>query len=112
MPEFASFTGAEALADGDVKLTYSVMTFARHLEVGRIAPTRVLTEVDYGEHTPEPADILRKIADARDENATLESFNPPHAGFRALKAKLAELRAPKAEAATTAFPTGRRSSRA
>ena len=82
------------------------MTFARHLEAGRIAPTRVLTEVDYGEHSPQPADILRKIADARDENATLESFNPPHAGFRALKAKLAELRAPKAEVVNDRIPDG------
>ncbi len=106
VPEFASFTGAEALADGDLKLTYSVMTFARHLEAGRIAPTRVLTEVDYGEHAPQPGDILRKIADARDENATLESFNPPHAGFRALKAKLAELRAPKAEVVNDRIPDG------
>ena len=49
-------------------------------------------EVDYGNHTPEPADILRKIADARDADAALDSFNPPHDGFRALKEKLAELR--------------------
>ncbi len=92
MPEFGSFTGAEALADGDIKLTNSVLTFARHLAVGRIAPTRVSAEVDYGNHTPEPADILKKVADARDANAALDSFNPPHDGFRALKAKLAELR--------------------
>jgi L,D-transpeptidase YcbB len=100
VPEFATFTGAEALADGDIKLTNSVLTFARHLAVGRIAPTRVSAEVDYGNHAPDPAELLKKIADARDIDASLDSFNPPHDGFRALKGKLAELRndQPRAEA--------------
>jgi L,D-transpeptidase YcbB len=100
-PDFGALSSAEALADGDVKLTNSVLTYARHLAVGRIAPTRVSAEVDYGNHTPEPADILRKVADARDIDASLDSFNPPHDGFKALKSKLAELRAnvsaPRAE---------------
>ena len=92
VPEFGTLTGAEALADGDIKLTNSVLTFARHLAVGRIAPTRVSAEVDYGNHTPEPADILRKVASASDVNVALDSFDPPHEGFRALKRKLGELR--------------------
>ncbi len=98
VPEFGTLTGAEALADGDVKLTNSALTFARHLAVGRIAPTRVSAEVDYGSHAPEPADVLKKLADARDIDTALNSFNPPQDGFRALKAKLAELRGVRAEA--------------
>jgi L,D-transpeptidase YcbB len=93
VPDFASLTNAEALAEGDIKLTNSMLTYARNLAAGRIAPTRVLVEVDYGSHTPEPADILKKVADSSDAEAALESYNPPHAGFRALKAKLAALRA-------------------
>ena len=92
IPAFGTSAGAEALADADITLTYSVLTYARHLATGRIAPGRVVSEVDYGDHTPPPADILRKLAEATDAGATLESFNPPHAGFQALKAKLAELR--------------------
>jgi L,D-transpeptidase YcbB len=92
VPDFASMSGADALADADIRLTNSTMTFARHLAVGRIAPTRVSAEVDYGNHTPEPADILRKLADARDADAALDSFDPQQDGFRALKDKLAELR--------------------
>ncbi len=83
---------AERLADDDIRLTNSVLTFARHLATGRVAPTRVLAEVDYGSHAPDPAGILRKIAEAGDAGATLESYNPPHEGFRALKAKLAEMK--------------------
>jgi murein L,D-transpeptidase YcbB/YkuD len=110
-PDFGALSSAEALADGDIKLTNSVLTYARHLAVGRIAPTRVSAEVDYGNHMPEPVDILRKVADARDIDASLDSFNPPHDGFRALKRKLAELRAdataPRAEVGNR-IPDGHR----
>ena len=98
VPDFGTAADAGAVADADIKLTNSVLTYARHLAVGRIAPTRVLAEVDYGNHTPDPGDILRKVAGGGDVDAALESFNPPHDGFRALKAKLAELRAHAAQA--------------
>ncbi len=101
VPELGAASSAEALADGEIELTNSMLTYARHLAAGRIAPTRVLTEVAYGNHTPEPADILSKVAEAGDAGAALESFNPPHTGFRALKAKLAELRAAAAPADTS-----------
>jgi murein L,D-transpeptidase YcbB/YkuD len=97
VPAFGAATGAEALADADITLSYSALTFARHLATGRIAPSRVLTEVDYGDHMPAPADILRKITEAADAGAALENFNPPHRGFQALKAKLAALRAGSAQ---------------
>jgi len=105
IPEFGTANGAEALAEGDVTLAHSLLAYARHLQTGRIAPTRVSVEVDYGNHTPEPADILKAIANASDVNATLENFNPPHAGFKALKTKLAEMRA-NAGAADTRIPDG------
>ena len=41
---------------------------------------------------PEPAAVLDQIARAADVGATLDSFNPPQPGYKALKAKLAELR--------------------
>ena len=92
VPAFGAATRVEALADADLTLSYSALTFARHLATGRIAPGRVVTEVDYGDHAPAPAEILSKIAEAADAGAALKSFNPPHSGFQALKAKLAELR--------------------
>ncbi|MBI3704902.1 MAG: L,D-transpeptidase family protein [Rhizobiales bacterium] len=92
VPDFAGLSGADALADGDIKLTSALLTFARHLATGRIAPARVVAEVDYGNHTPEPADILKKLAEASDAGTAIERFNPPHKEFRVLKEKLAELR--------------------
>jgi murein L,D-transpeptidase YcbB/YkuD len=90
--------GAEADAISELKLTVSALTFARHLEIGRIAPTRVTADVDYDHRAPDTVALLRAIANARDIDATFDSFNPPEAGFRALKAKLAELRAASANA--------------
>ena len=98
LPEFGTINGADALAAGDLKLTESVLTYTRHLAVGRIAPTRVSAEVEYGDHTPDPDDVLKKLASASDMGATIESYNPPAQGFRALKAKLAELRTGNASA--------------
>jgi len=92
VPNFATGAGAEALAEGDLKLTNSVLDFARHLAVGRIAPQRVVAQIDYGEHAPDPADVLKTIAQARDVNAAFDKYDPPAQGFRALKEKLAELR--------------------
>jgi L,D-transpeptidase YcbB len=93
VPQFGTFTGADALANGDIKLTESVLTFARHLQSGRIAPARVFAQVQYPDHTPQPAAILKTVTETSDVNAAFDSFNPPHEGFRALKQKLAELRA-------------------
>jgi len=103
VPDFGSFSNAGQIADGDIALTNSVLTFARHLDVGRIAPTRVFAQVDYSDHTPDPADILRKVADASDVNAAFDGFNPQQPGFKALKEKLAALRAN----ASTAEPDNR-----
>ena len=100
VPEFGALTGADALAEADLRLTTSVLDYARHLSVGRIAPTRVAAEVDYGNRGIDPSDVLRQVAAAGDIDATIESFNPPHAGFKALRAKLAAVRANASVAAT------------
>src|SRR6185437_1702881 len=77
VPDFSAAYDAGAAADNNIKLTNSVLTYARHLAVGRVAPTRVLAEVDYGNHTPDPTDILRKVAEGGDAGTALESYNPP-----------------------------------
>src|SRR5262249_56304431 len=41
------------------------------------------------------SDVLGGMVDGKDVAAALEQFNPPHAGYKALKAKLAEARAAK-----------------
>jgi len=100
VPDFAQASSADQLAAADYKLTLAALDYARHLSLGRIAPTRVTAEVDYGKRDVDNADLLRKLADARDANAAFDSFEPPHQSYKALKRKLAEMRdaGPRADA--------------
>jgi L,D-transpeptidase YcbB len=98
---------ADALADAELKFTNTVLTFARHAQAGRVAPSRISPNIDFAPPVPEPADALAKLAAAQDVAKALDSFNPPHDGFRALKAKLAELRGRSGEAEVVQIPHGK-----
>jgi murein L,D-transpeptidase YcbB/YkuD len=104
VPNFAAASGPEQLANADLALTEDVLTFAHHLQSGRIAPLRVFAQVDYGDHAPDPADVLKKISAASDVNAAFDSFNPQEPAFKELKDKLAALRA---NASASAEPDNR-----
>ncbi|MBN9051175.1 MAG: L,D-transpeptidase family protein [Rhizobiales bacterium] len=107
VPDLATINSADALANADIQLTNSVVTYARHLESGRIAPTRVTAEADYGSGAApaDPVEILKRISGGN-INAALDHYNPQHPGFRALRAKLAEVRAHAANDRTAYIPEG------
>jgi L,D-transpeptidase YcbB len=90
-PDFKNTT-PEGLAQDELKLTASVLAYARHAQIGRIHFSRVSGDIQFNLETPEPAKVLEKIADAKDAGQALDSFNPPQAEFKALKEKLAEIR--------------------
>jgi murein L,D-transpeptidase YcbB/YkuD len=100
-PDFKTATTASALAEDELKLTVSVLTYARHAQIGQIHFSRVGADIDFKLVAPEPAEVLAKLAGAADVAAALDGYNPPQPEFKALKEKLAELRkgalAPKAE---------------
>ena len=100
-PDFKTATTASALAEDELKLTASVLTYARHAQIGQIHFSRVGADIDFKLVAPEPAEVLAKLAGAADVAAALDGYNPPQPEFKALKEKLAELRkgalAPKAE---------------
>ncbi len=91
-PNFKSATTAEALAEDELKLTASVLTYARQAQIGRIHFSRVGADIDFKLIAPEPAEVLAKLAGDGDAGAALDSYNPPQPEFKALKAKLADLR--------------------
>ncbi len=88
------FTNADvsALAESELKFTATVLTYARHAQIGRVHYSRVSADISYDLAAPEPGAVLAKLADAKNIAEALDSFNPPHAGYKALKAKLAEIR--------------------
>ncbi len=82
----------DALADAELRLVNAVLTYARHAQTGRVHFSRVSADIQYEQVFPEPAEILAKLAAATDAGEALGSYNPPHPGYRALRAKLAEAR--------------------
>jgi murein L,D-transpeptidase YcbB/YkuD len=105
-PVFRSGAEPAAVAETEIKMTAAVLSYARHAQAGRVHWTRISADIFYGQPAPEPADILAKIADATDMTAALASFNPPHAGYKALKAKLAELRGQKGDSGPARIADG------
>ncbi len=82
MPNFAGL-GPDALAEAELKLTQTVLTYARHLQAGRFPYNRVSqNNIELPQQPPDTAEILTKIADAADAGKALEEFAPPHAGLQ------------------------------
>jgi murein L,D-transpeptidase YcbB/YkuD len=93
IPAFKAGQGADELADAEIKLTASVIAFARHAQIGRVAFSRISGDIFYQQDVPEQANILAKVADtSKNVTTTLNGFNPPHKQYQALKAQLAKAR--------------------
>jgi murein L,D-transpeptidase YcbB/YkuD len=83
------------LAQDELSLTNSILTFARHARTGRVSFSRVSGAIYYDLQYPEPAGVLVQMADAGDIGKALNSYHPQHRDYKALKAKLAEARSNK-----------------
>jgi murein L,D-transpeptidase YcbB/YkuD len=91
-PDFKSAVTTDAQAEAELKLTAAALTFARQAQIGRVHFSRVSSDIQFELNAPEPAAVLAKLADSSDAGKALDSYNPPQAEFKALKANLAELR--------------------
>ena len=92
VPNFAAATSPDALADAELKLTASMLDYARQAQSGRMHWSQVSADILYPDHPIDPAEVLANITAAKNSSAALESYNPPHKLYKELKAKLAELR--------------------
>jgi murein L,D-transpeptidase YcbB/YkuD len=106
VPNFAALSSPADLANAEIELTMSVITYAHHASIGRVAWSRVSADIGYDIPAPEPADVLATIADANDLAAALDSYEPRTPGYLALKAKLAEIRAGKIDAGKPPIASG------
>ena len=106
VPNFATLSAPADLADAEIKLTAAVVTYARHASVGRVHWSRVSNDIEYSTPAAEPGDVLAAIAGASDVAATLDSYEPQTPGYRALKAKLADMRAGKFDKSKPAIAGG------
>ncbi len=79
-------------AKADVKLSLSVIRYARDARGARIDLARLSPLVTPKLAIPEVDEVLGRISSAGDAGGALEAYNPPHPGYRALKERLASLR--------------------
>ena len=91
-------SGADALAEAELRLTQAVLTYARHVQAGRFPYSRISRNIELVQAPPDPAEVLAKIAAAADVGKALNEFSPPQEPYRRLKAMLAQLRAMPAAA--------------
>jgi len=94
------------LAETELKIATTLITYARHATNGRVHYTRVSADVFYPPHDFDPAQALAKIAGAPDVAHALDGFNPQQPGYKALKAKLAEALGKGEEAGPVRIPAG------
>jgi L,D-transpeptidase YcbB len=92
VPNFASLTEPAALAEAEIRLTTSVITYAHHAQIGRVHWSRVSGDIFYDQSVPDPDKVLATVAEAKDVSEALDAYEPHAEAYLALKAKLAEIR--------------------
>ena len=92
VPDFAAATTPDALAEADLKLTSSMLDYARQAQSGRMHWSQVSADIQYPEHPTDPAEVLGNVTSTKDASTALDSYNPPQKLYQELKKKLAELR--------------------
>ncbi len=55
----------DALAEAELRLTHTVLTYVRHLQAGRFPYNRVTSNIELAQQPPDNAEVLTRIADAR-----------------------------------------------
>jgi murein L,D-transpeptidase YcbB/YkuD len=105
IPDFAA-ASPDALAEAELKFTETLLTYARHVQAGRFSYASVSKNIELPQQPPETAEVLTRLADAKDAGKALDDFSPPQKGYQALKAKLAELRSKSGAGTGKGIPDG------
>jgi L,D-transpeptidase YcbB len=92
VPDFAAATGPDQLAEADLKLTASMLDYARQAQSGRMHWSQVSGDISYPEHPIDPNEVLVNVTTAKNSSAALDGYNPPQKLYQELKLKLAQLR--------------------
>src|ERR1700733_7650786 len=106
VPNFSALSEPGDLAEAELKLDMTIITYAHHASTGRVHWSRVSGDISYTTTAPEPADVLAAMVEAKDMATALAAYEPHTPGYLALKAKLAEIRAGKADAGKTPIANG------
>ncbi len=105
--ERVPMTAAETAA-AEIQMSMAVAAYTREAYAGRLDPRTIgpagTEDIDIRPHYPDTVAALNSIATDEDAVATLEGYNPQQAGYVALRAELARLRAEKTVAEVVVPP--------
>jgi murein L,D-transpeptidase YcbB/YkuD len=82
----------DKLAEADIRLSALAVLYARDARGGRLDPRRLSKLITPTLSLPSATEVLSELAAATDAGTALAAYNPPHEGYRRLRAKLAEMR--------------------
>jgi murein L,D-transpeptidase YcbB/YkuD len=105
-PSIQAGASPTALAEAEMRLTESVLDYARHAQMGRVHYSRVSADITYELSAPAPLDVLSKVGTGRNAAEALDSYQPPHAAYKALRKKLAEARGNRGDAGPAQIARG------
>ncbi|HLJ72110.1 MAG TPA: L,D-transpeptidase family protein, partial [Roseiarcus sp.] len=91
------------LAAAEIGLAEAVIAYASQASGGRINPARISPLITARPAVADPEAALETVAAAEDKDAALAAFNPPQKGYRALRERLAALRAAYPAAAANLY---------
>jgi murein L,D-transpeptidase YcbB/YkuD len=98
----------DALAEAELSLTQTVLTYARHLQAGRVPHRQVREDnIALPQRAPDPAVVLAAVVEGDDAGQALDQFSPPYEHYRKLKAALSQLRGRTAGGARDGIAAGR-----
>src|SRR3954453_9600087 len=97
VPSIAADAAPASLAEAEMRLTQSVLEYARHAQMGRVHYSRVSGDIFYEQSAPQPLDVLGKLAAGNNAETVLDSYQPPQPAYKALRKKLAEARGNKGD---------------
>ncbi|MDZ4369468.1 MAG: murein L,D-transpeptidase, partial [Afipia sp.] len=63
-PDFATATIPDAQAEAELRLTESMLDYARHAQSGRMHYSRVSADISYPEHPVDPVEVLINVSTA------------------------------------------------
>jgi L,D-transpeptidase YcbB len=81
--------------EAEISVTSAATRYARDARGARLNPRNISRLITAEPTIPQTHEILAALSTASDAAKILEEFNPPHAGYKALKSKLSEQVDPK-----------------
>jgi len=92
VPSLTAVPDPASRAEAEIALSAATLAYANDARGGRLDPTRLSSLITPVLDLPDPGTVLARLAGSSDPAAVLAGFQPPHAGYRALKAHLREMR--------------------